>query len=131
MWGDDSDPILLADLCGKVWDLAHLTVSDIRAHTGLTQAAFSERFLIPYRTLQNWEAPITPSSCSPGCAVWRTAFYNDLLLQRRPRTHAPPLPEVEGVDAGEVWGIERDPQRDFPAALDLKAILSLIAFYVG
>ena len=42
-----------------------------------------------------------------------------------------PLPDVEGVDAGEVWGIERDPQRDFPAALDLKAILSLIAFYVG
>lgn len=70
MWGDDSDPILLADLCGKVWDLAHLTVSDIRAHTGLTQAAFSERFLIPYRTLQNWEG-------RGGCA-----HYTILMLAR-------------------------------------------------
>lgn len=62
MWGDDNDPIQLADLCGKVWDLAHLTVADIRAHTGLTQAAFAERFLIPYRTIQNWESR---NSCAP------------------------------------------------------------------
>lgn len=44
MWGDDSDPILLADLCGKVWDLAHLTVSDIRAHTALHRPPFLSGF---------------------------------------------------------------------------------------
>lgn len=56
MWSEDSDPIGLAEICGAVWDLAHLTVADIRAHTGLTQAAFATRFCIPLRTVQNWES---------------------------------------------------------------------------
>lgn len=38
-----------------IWDLAHLTVRQIREYTGLTQAAFGERFAIPRRTVQNWE----------------------------------------------------------------------------
>lgn len=52
---DDSDLTRLAGICGAVWDLAHLSVADIRAHTGLTQAAFATRFCIPLRTVQNWE----------------------------------------------------------------------------
>lgn len=55
MWGEDADPIRLTEICGAVWDLAHLTVADIRAHTGLTQASFATRFCIPLRTVQNWE----------------------------------------------------------------------------
>lgn len=56
MWGEGADPVRLAEICGAVWDLAHLTVADIRARTGLTQAAFAIRFCIPVRTVQNWES---------------------------------------------------------------------------
>lgn len=56
-----SDPLQNFEICATVWDLAHLTVSDVRAHTGLTQAAFSTRFCLPLRTLQNWEY----RSCPP------------------------------------------------------------------
>ena len=56
-----SDPLQNFKICATVWDLAHLTVSDVRAHTCLTQAAFSTRFCIPLRTLQNWEY----RSCPP------------------------------------------------------------------
>ena len=45
----------LADALGNIWDVAHLTVRDIRQHLGLTQAAFAERFCIPRRTAENWE----------------------------------------------------------------------------
>lgn len=56
MWGeDDTDPLELADLCGKVWDLAHLSVAEIRSRCGLTQAQFAVRYCIPFRTVQNWE----------------------------------------------------------------------------
>lgn len=56
MWSEGSDPIRLAEICGTVWDLAHLDVADIRSYTGLTQAAFATRFCIPLRTVQNWES---------------------------------------------------------------------------
>ena len=36
--------------------LAHVTVADLRAFAGLTQAAFAEHFCIPKRTLEGWEA---------------------------------------------------------------------------
>ena len=45
----------LAESLGNIWDVAHLTVRDIRQHLGLTQAAFAERFCIPRRTVENWE----------------------------------------------------------------------------
>ena len=41
---------------GQLWDAAHLTVKAIRAATGLSQAAFAQRFCIPRRTVENWEA---------------------------------------------------------------------------
>lgn len=58
VWGDSTDDADLAGrstLCGRIWDLAHLTIKDIRASTGLTQTAFGQRFLIPARTIGNWE----------------------------------------------------------------------------
>lgn len=45
----------LADALGNIWDVAHLTVRDIRQHLGLTQAAFAERFCIPRRTVEGWD----------------------------------------------------------------------------
>ena len=38
-----------------IWDVAHLTVKDIREHTGLTQGAFAKQFDIPYQLLKAWE----------------------------------------------------------------------------
>lgn len=44
-----------AELCGRIWDLAHMTIADIRHTTGLSQSAFAERFCIPRFTVINWE----------------------------------------------------------------------------
>lgn len=46
---------ITADL-GNIWDVAHMSVADIRKAAGMTQAAFAERFCIPLRTVINWEA---------------------------------------------------------------------------
>ena len=58
IWGDQEDEIPpgRADDLGQLWDVAHVTIRDIRAHTGLTQAAFSTRYCIPRRTIEEWEA---------------------------------------------------------------------------
>ena len=53
--GPDINADDLADALANIWDVAHLTVRDIRQHLGLTQAAFAERFCIPRRTVENWE----------------------------------------------------------------------------
>lgn len=37
-------------------DAANLAIKDIRAATGLSQAAFAKRFSIPRRTVENWES---------------------------------------------------------------------------
>jgi DNA-binding transcriptional regulator YiaG len=56
IWGDEeADLVEISALCGKVWDIAHLTVAEIRANVGLTQAEFATRYCIPFRTVQNWE----------------------------------------------------------------------------
>lgn len=39
-------------------DAANLTIKDIRAVTGLSQAAFARRFSIPRRTVENWESGV-------------------------------------------------------------------------
>lgn len=57
-WGDTPDADIPADrldMLGQLWDVAHLTIKDIRAHTGLSQAAFATRYCIPTRTLEDWE----------------------------------------------------------------------------
>lgn len=58
IWSDAEGadiPAARLDELGELWDAAHLTIRDIRAHTGLTQAAFAERYLIPKRSVENWE----------------------------------------------------------------------------
>lgn len=36
--------------------LAHISIREIRAHTGLSQAAFAARYMIPRRSIENWES---------------------------------------------------------------------------
>lgn len=58
-WGDDPEteiPAARIEALGQLWDAAHLTIRDIRAHTGLSQAAFAVRYCIPRRTVENWES---------------------------------------------------------------------------
>lgn len=58
-WGDAPEADVPADRVeelGYLWDAAHLTIRDIRAHTGLSQAAFAVRYCIPRRTVENWES---------------------------------------------------------------------------
>lgn len=56
VWGGAADipADRIAEL-GHIWDAAHLTIRDIRQHTGLSQAAFAMRYCIPTRTLEDWE----------------------------------------------------------------------------
>lgn len=56
VWGSAADipADRIAEL-GRIWDAAHLTIRDIRQHTGLSQAAFATRYCIPTRTLEDWE----------------------------------------------------------------------------
>ena len=58
VWGDAPDADIPADridLLARLWDAAHLTIRDIRQHTGLSQVAFATRYCIPTRTLEDWE----------------------------------------------------------------------------
>lgn len=58
VWGDAPDADIHADridTLARLWDAAHLTIRDIRQHTGLSQAAFATRYCIPTRTLEDWE----------------------------------------------------------------------------
>lgn len=52
--GGDSDAV--ADALQHIYHVAHMSVAEIRAATGLTQVKFAERFCIPRRTLENWES---------------------------------------------------------------------------
>lgn len=52
----DIDANELVDSLGNIWDVSHMTTRDIRQHLGLTQAAFAERFCVPRRTVEGWEA---------------------------------------------------------------------------
>ena len=56
---DDADPDLyLLDQLERIWDVAHLSVRDVRKRLGLSQMGFCDRYCIPRRTLQAWEAEI-------------------------------------------------------------------------
>lgn len=74
--GPEPDYEALVELLGNIWDVTHMTVAEIRATTGLTQARFAERFCVPRRTLQNWELR--------GCPVYVRLMMAELLgLLRR------------------------------------------------
>lgn len=58
VWDDAPDADIPADridVLARIWDAAHLTIRDIRAHAGLSQAAFATRYCIPTRTVEDWE----------------------------------------------------------------------------
>lgn len=64
VWDDAPDADIPADRIDalqRLWDAAHLTIRDIRQHTGLSQAAFATRYCIPRRSVENWESGA--SSC--------------------------------------------------------------------
>ena len=46
---------ILCNALGAIWDVAHASIREIRAYTGLTRTNFALRYLIPYRTVENWE----------------------------------------------------------------------------
>lgn len=57
-WGSPEDAAIPEErikALGAIWDMAHARVRDIRAYTGLTRTDFALRYLIPYRTIENWE----------------------------------------------------------------------------
>lgn len=61
IWNDAEDadvPQERLDDLGRIWDVAHMSISDIRKSCGMTQAAFSQRCLIPKRTIENWESNV-------------------------------------------------------------------------
>jgi DNA-binding XRE family transcriptional regulator len=59
IWGDPEGADIPDDRIqslGALWDVAHITIREIRAATGLSQVAFAQRFCIPRRTVENWES---------------------------------------------------------------------------
>lgn len=57
IWGLRADagiPQALTESLGVVWDSVHRPVREIVASSGLTQAAFGERYCIPRRTVEDW-----------------------------------------------------------------------------
>ena len=60
---EDDDLPALVDELHHVWRYAHITVREIVQHTGLTQANFAQRFVIPLRTLGSWLGGT--SACPP------------------------------------------------------------------
>ncbi len=59
IWDDDLDanvPNERINEIERIWDVAHMTIFDIRQRTGLSQAKFATRFCIPCRSVENWES---------------------------------------------------------------------------
>lgn len=56
IFDESEDLIKLSEEIAAIWEVAHLSIKEIRAATGLSQIKFCERFCIPRRTLENWEA---------------------------------------------------------------------------
>lgn len=58
IWGDPEGaelPQARIDALCSIWDTAHLSIRDIRAASGLSQAAFARRLCIPKRSIEDWE----------------------------------------------------------------------------
>lgn len=81
-WGGDADaeaPEYRVEMLSQIWNAAHLSIKDIRAHTGLSQAAFASRYCIPRRTVEDWERGVS-----------RCPDYLRLLLARDAGLYARP-----------------------------------------
>ena len=65
MWGDGPEDEIPADRLqelGHLWDAANLPMRELLAPCG-TMVDASDRFCIPYRTIQDWCADLHP--CTP------------------------------------------------------------------
>lgn len=51
---EDSDLLDNAEIVGRIWDVAHMTVQQIVDASGWKRTEFAQRFCIPYRTITNW-----------------------------------------------------------------------------
>lgn len=74
IWGDSPEadiPASRVDDIRAVWDAVHRPVRDIASSAGLSQRKLAERFLIPYRTMENWCGGV--SECP---------LYTRLMMQR-------------------------------------------------
>ena len=56
IFDENEDLLKLSEEIASIWDIAHLSIKDIREKTGLSQVKFSLRFCIPRRTLEDWES---------------------------------------------------------------------------
>ena len=67
-----------------IWDLAHLPMRELVAHTGLSQTAFAKQAGVPLRTVQGW--------ClgERDCRLGRGAATDDGWLQVEADYSAPP-----------------------------------------
>ena len=70
------DLVAIAEDIGRIWDAWHMSVKELRAVTGLSQVAFGRRFLIPRRTVENWE---TAGENHTDCPVYTKMMIADLL----------------------------------------------------
>lgn len=55
---DETEEYYIGQEIAKIWDTAKISVKEIRAKTGLSQAKFAEKFCIPKRTIENWESGV-------------------------------------------------------------------------
>lgn len=44
----------IVDVLGNIHDVAHMSLREIIKQSGMTQAAFAEKFCIPRRTIEDW-----------------------------------------------------------------------------
>lgn len=57
-WFDEisQDVSEINKVLGNIHDIAHMSIRDMIAATGLSQAAFAARLCIPLRTVEDWAA---------------------------------------------------------------------------
>lgn len=51
---EDADLLDIAAYVDRLWNVAHMSIQDIRSAAGLTQAKMATRFCIPRRTIEDW-----------------------------------------------------------------------------
>ena len=59
IWDDPEGSPVPADRLRELdalWTAVHTSIKDMRQALGLSRPAFSARFLVPIRTLENWES---------------------------------------------------------------------------
>ena len=44
----------------NIWNVAHMSFKDLRAHAKMTQVAFADRLCVGRRTVQSWENRVCP-----------------------------------------------------------------------